>query len=232
MIADVLPSFKCPAIFNISGGTRLFCVLGGPGQRTEVERTHGKHDQLSSTIVDQPSTVLTSQVVSKVCEALPGIFTVQSYFAGASIDFEPHVWHDGAPKSQMSYQMFKQFAMFKHVDKMQSLVGEPGLDVFWAQGLNRSDTKTLTNLILFCSNESLGRILRGCNLVTQDARVYAPSGGIVVINIPIGAQAGFGVSCGPFAHHALHWGSTTAEEYHAIHTTPIESEPAKEPGTL
>jgi hypothetical protein len=228
MIPDVLPSFKCPAIFDISGGTRLFCVLGGPGQRAEVERAHGKHDQLSSnTIVDQPSAVLTSQVVAKVCEALPGIFTTQSYFTGASIDFVPHVWHDGAPKSEMSYHMFKQLAMFKHVDKMQGLVGEPSLDVFWAQALNRTDTKTLTTQILFCSNESLGRIVRGCNLVTPDARLYVPSGGIVMFNIPIQAQAGMAVACGPFSHHGLHWGSVTAEEYQAIHrpiNIPIQAQ--------
>lgn len=72
------------------------------------------------------------------------IIRVPSLFDGAEIDFVPDVWHDGAPKSVMSYDMFKQVGMFKHVDKMQDLVAEPSVDLFWEQGLNRTDVKTLS----------------------------------------------------------------------------------------
>lgn len=47
----------------------------------------------------------------------------------------------------------------------------------------------------------------------------------MLITIPINAQAGFGVSCGRLAHHAMH--CTTREEYQAIHN--MEAGPHSEP---
>ena len=277
MIAPaVLPQFACPAIFDISGGTRLFCVMGGPGKRMEVERTHGKygHDLSTTTIVDQPWDMATKEVVTKVAEALPGIIRTPSFFNGVNVDYRPTVWHDGAPKSVMSYNVFKQIAMFPYVDAMkgpptmgrvrrellegrwtragQKYVLEtygympddddeflalegyrpeddvfdcefaPSVDYFWEHALNRVDNKLVKTVILFCSSESLGRILRGTNLVTQDARICTPSGGIVPITIPIGVQASVGICCGPYGHHAMHWGSTTEAEYRAIHQPQLQ----------
>jgi|688.fasta_scaffold40918_4 hypothetical protein len=220
----VLPIFKCPAIFDISGGTRVFCVLGGPGQRTEVERSQGKHghDLSTNTIVDQPSYVLTKEVVTKVVKALEEITRVVPYFDGAAIDYIPDVWHDGAPKSVMSYEIFKQVAQFRHVDKMKDSTKQASIDVFWEEALNRSDVTLVKTVIVFCSNESLGRILRGTNLVLPNARTCAASGVIIPINIPINVQASICLGCGPLAHQDLHWGTTTEQEYQAIQLSKQE----------
>jgi hypothetical protein len=224
MIPTSLPAFKCPAIFEISGGTRVFCVMGGPGQRTEVERTQGKHGHTLSTntIVDQPSCVLAKEVVTKVVKALEEITRVIPYFDGAAIDYIPDVWHDGAPKSVMSHEIFEQVAQFRHVNKMKDSTKHASIDVFWEEALNRTDVTLVKTVIVFCSNESLGRILRGTNLLLPNARTCAASGVIIPINIPINAQASLCLGCGPFAHHDLQWGTTTKEEYQAMQPSKQE----------
>lgn len=203
-------------------------MLGGPGQRTEVERTQGKHGHTLSTntIVDQPSCVLAKEVVTKVVKALEEITRVIPYFDGAAIDYIPDVWHDGAPKSVMSHEIFEQVAQFRHVNKMKDSAKHASIDVFWEEALNRTDVTLVKTVIVFCSNESLGRILRGTNLLLPDARTCAAGGVIIPINIPINAQASVCLGCGPFAHHNLQWGTTTKEEYQAMHNT---ADPHSEP---
>ena len=84
-------------------------------------------------------------------------------------------------------------------------------------GVNRVDKDTITTVILFCSLETIYKILRECDLVTPTGRICMPSGGIAMINLPIGGLPSFSIAAGPFASNAMHWGTDTEAEYRAIH---------------
>ena len=211
-MALVLPPVECPCIFYISGGTRLILVSGGPGQRLTAERELGKCG-LSHGGVDQANDDF-AWVQQRVTEALPQFFRTPSNFEGAEQNHVPTVWHDGAPKSVWSYNIFKRTALYKFRDG--AAAGDTA-DSFWENGINRTDKNVVTTVVLFCSLQTIYRIMLACNLITPTARIAIPSGGIACITIPIGAPASFSMAAGPFASNALYWGTVTEQEYDTIH---------------
>ena len=212
-LCSQLPPFACPEIFDISGGTRLVCVIGGPGKRMALERSQGKCE-LSNSNPDAADLEQTERYMLEVVKALPSFIRELSLFRGAQQDTWPSVYHDGAAKSMASFDAFTRMARYGFNNMMKD--GAASLDQFWASGLNH-DIDVVKPVILFCSNESLNRILRGCNLATSQARFLAPSGGIAVVNIPVGAQPSVMICAGPFAPHAMQWGTVTQAEYTQIH---------------
>ena len=236
---DLPSDVKCPAIFDISGGTRLFCVSGGPGHRFTQERMRGKCE-VSHTGVDQVNSAM-DFVPIEVTRALKEFFRTPSNFKGADENFIPVVYNDGAPKSRHSCQVFMQTALYSFRNGMDAAddtgdeaagagageaAGKVTANYFWQNGLNRSDVNTVKTAVLFCSLETIYRILRKCNLITPSARITMPSGGIAVINLPIGALPSFSIAAGPFASHTLHWGTVTEQEYTSIHGPAGASEAA------
>ena len=212
-MALVLPPFECPSIFNISGGTRLILISGGPGQRLKAERELGKCD-LSHGGVDQVNDDF-AWVPQRVAQELPQFFRTPSHFAGAKQVLDPTVWHDGAPKSVWSYDIFKRTVLYKFRD---SAAAGGTADHFWENGINRTDRNVVTTAILFCSLQTVYRIMLACNLITPTARIAMPSSAIAIITIPIGAPASFSMAAGPFASNVLHWGTVTEQESKAIHS--------------
>jgi hypothetical protein len=89
--------------------------------------------------------------------------------------------------------------------------------MFWEHGLNRTDTSTVKTALLFCSLETIYRILLKCGLITATARICVPNGGLTIVNLPIGAPPSMCIAAGPYASRALHWGTVTKQEYDAIH---------------
>ena len=89
-----LPPTKCPEIFEITGGTRLFLVSGGPGHRLTREREAGKcelsHGGLERTNQDM------AFVPAYVTAELSTYFRTPSLFEGAALSTCPVVWHDRA----------------------------------------------------------------------------------------------------------------------------------------
>lgn len=245
---DLPSDCKCPAMFYTSGGTCLICVSGGPGNRFTQERMRGKCE-VSHTGADQVNSAL-DFVPIKVTRALKEFIRTPSNFKGADRNCIPVVYHDGAPKSEHSYQVFVQTALYSFRDGMPAAdgtgdeaagagageeaagagtgeaAGKVTADYFWQNGLNRSDVNTVKTAVLFCSLETIYRILRKCNLITPSARITMPSGGIAVINLPIGALPSFSIAAGPFASHTLHWGTVTEQEYTSIHGPAGASEAA------
>ncbi len=184
-----------------------------------LERSQGKCE-LSNSNPDAADLEQTERCMLEVVKALPSFLRELSLFRGAQQDTWPSVYHDGAAKSMASFDAFTRMATYAFNNMMKD--GAASLDQFWASGLNH-DIDVVRPVILFCSNESLNRILRGCDLATSQARFVAPSGGIAVVNIPVGAHPSMMVCAGPFAHHAMHWGTVTQAEYTQIHASASAS---------
>ena len=210
-----LPEVNCPCMFDITGGTRLFCVSNGPGQRVAREREAGKCEVSHGG--EDPVHADFAFVPAKVTKELLPFLRTPSRFAGAKQMFRPSVWHDGTPKSAFSYDVFRRTALYDFEDCMHESAAPATADVFWEKALNRTDTDTVTTVLLFCSLETMYRILRKCNLITRVARICMPSGGFFEINIPIGAPASFTIAAGPYASNALHWGTVNQAEHDALH---------------
>lgn len=68
----------------------------------------------------------------------------------------PTVWHDGAPKSVWSYDIFKRTALYKFRD---SAAAGGTADRFWENGINRTDKNVVTTAVLFCSLQTIYRII-------------------------------------------------------------------------
>ena len=178
-----------------------------------LERSQGKCE-LSNSNPDAADLEQTERYMLEVVNALPSFLRELSLFRGAQQDTWPSVYHDGAAKSMASFDAFTRMARYGFNNMMKD--GAASLDQFWASGLNH-DIDVVKPVILFCSNESLNRILRGCDLATSQARFVAPAGGIAVVNIPVGAHPSVMICAGPFAHHAMHWGTVNQAEYTQIH---------------
>lgn len=211
----VLPEFQCPAIFNLVGGTRIFLVRGGPGKRGMVERTTGKCE-VSNTSVDVP--YKTRVISDRLAVQLETLLTTTNRFDGARIDPVPTVFHDGAPKSIDSFLGFTSTTLMSFRDGMVNAPEQVDATYFWdhPHGRNFTNIDVLKTVVVFCSMETIYRVLLVGKIITPTSRIFCGSGGIVPVMFPIQAPASLAVGMGPFANGALRWGLVTEEEYNGV----------------
>lgn len=202
-----LPDVSCPIIFNIAGGTRVFLVRAGPGERSSKERTDGKCN-LSFKSDDKPNH-RTDEVQSKVALELEGIISRVNNFKGATIDTLPTIFHDGQPKSVHSYNVFRSVAAMPHNDGMKDAPDEVTADYFWNYGMNRTDVKTLTSIIVFAGTKTIYSVLAAAN---SYSRIIVGAGAIVPVMFPINGMPSVAIGMGEFAPNAMRWGIVTEEE--------------------
>ena len=204
-----LPDVDVPQIFKIQGGTRMFLVRGGPGKRSDVERTVGEN-RLSHG-PDTEKSLRTVDTHLEVAQQMERLTNVVSKFSGADIRYYPHVYHDHGPKSVYAYEIFKERTPMAFRDAMD----DPKTNDFWKHGLNRSNPDLLKTVIVFASTKTIYQVLRQAQML---GRITCAAGGIIPIMFPTHGQPSICVGMGPWAHGALRWGLVTNQEYEAGQT--------------
>lgn len=199
-----LPDVEVPQIFKIQGGTRMFLVRGGPGRRSDIERTIGEN-KLSHE-PDTQKTLRTVDTHLQVAQQMERLINVVSKFSGADVRYYPHVYHDNGPKSVFSYEIFKERTPMAFHDGM----ADPKTNNFWKHGLNRTNPDVLKTIIVFASTKTIYQVLRQAQML---GRITCAAGGIIPVMFPTHGQPSLCVGMGPWAHGALRWGFVTNQEY-------------------
>lgn len=211
-----LPDAKCPLFFDLIGGTRVFLVRGGPGVRSSKERTDGKCD-LSFKRGDYSDAKRTEHVQTVIAEEIEKIITTNNKFDGAIINTVPTVYHDGQPKSIDSYDIFREMTSIAYTDGMSDVKDDEKIDAnyFWNHGINRTDSKTITSIIVFAGMKTILQVLKASGCFS---RITCAAGGIIPVMVPISGNMSVALGMGPYAHSALRWGSVTKDEYDMANT--------------
>ena len=92
----------------------------------------------------------------------------------------------------ISEKLFKPKSLLAYEDGISG--GYPvSMDIVWYAIIGKlvEHTTTTRPVILFCSVNTMYRILRTLNLITYNARIIISSGGYLVINIPRNALPSF-----------------------------------------
>ena len=200
-------------------------VHAGPGKRVVLERQQGKCDiseVVNDGVIPGHGLTETSQVTASV--ELEALVTTLSRFDGATQDLVPQVFHDMAEKSIYSYDIFKTHARMKFRDGMKRL-RDAGIELtptaWWDHGTNRKDIMRQTSVVVFCSMQTIYQVLAAANIL---GRFTSASGGITVVNFPIGGQPSLCLGQGTMARGNLRWGVVTEDEtQHGYNTQIIES---------
>ena len=215
-----------PPMFKTGPDTRLLLVSGGPCERLETERqTHACATEL---LVGTTFSNNFKFVALDTTQELERFVNMDSSYPGVRLSRVPSVWHDGRPKSQGSYDVFKQTALFAHQAVMRDMPEAPDLaEAVWERALNRTKYDALEQAIVFCSVNTMYRFLQTLELITPDARILIASGAIAIVNVPIFGQPSFGIGAGKQGVRSLQWGTVTRSEYlvgkaHAAHTKDAE----------
>jgi hypothetical protein len=220
MMTEWLQQQRCdPWLSHNNPGVRLICVSGGPCTSLDAEVASGT----------QVFSEAKQFVAEKAVEGLRPFLTTPSNFAHPPFDSKPIVFHDGRPKSKGTYEVFKAKSLMAFEDGMSppsSSRFQVHVGIVWYTIINRlvENATTTRPVILFCSVNTMYRILRTLNLITDTARIIISSGGYLVINIPRHALPSFNVGCGPWAWQSLVWAVNTKDEYHAYQDEEMHKE--------
>lgn len=101
----------------------------------------------------------------------------------------------------------------------------------WQEALNRTKYNTLEQAIVFCSVNTMYRILQTLELITADARILIASGAIAVVNVPIFGNPSFSIGAGKQGIRSLQWGTVTRDEYLVGEAQRIAKEQKAKAGT-
>mgnify|MGYP000282776735 CR=1 FL=1 len=217
-----LPKITFDKIFDMVGGSRVYLIRAGPGNRSVKERTEGKCDLSFSN--DHGQTNITDYVQSTVARALEEITTRNNKFTGPSktrVVTRPLIFHDGQPKSIDAYNIYKSSVHGPFDDGMKlapesMTIADVTADFFWSH-LNRTDASVLNTIFVFSGTETIYRVLAAANC---HARLLAGSGTVIPVVFPVVGKPSMGIGMGPFAPNFLRWGNITEEEAAAVSKTP------------
>ena len=210
-----LPMVDTSYIFEMTGGSRIFLIRGGPGNRSTKERTTGKCDLSMSQ--DSGQNRITAHVQSTVAHALEGISTRVNKFTGPSavrVQTRPILFHDGQPKSIDAYEIYKSCVHGPFDDGMVDAPEVVTADFFWSR-INRTDAAVLNTIFVFAGTKTIYRVLAAVNC---HARIIAASGTVIPVVFPVVGKPSLGIGMGPFAPNCLRWGNVTEEEVKQLRT--------------
>lgn len=204
---------SCPLFFNTIGGTEVFLVRGGPGERASKERSEGKCD-LSFKGGDVPTceTTIVQQQTSFELSAMTRAATTSKFATEAGTVFEEDVllMHDGLSKSVGSFDEILRNGNFAN--------GMVGYDPYmmtpieWFRSKwNEENKHAVRRIVYVCGTAAIYQILGSfCAFVP---RLRMAAGAILQIAFPFVGEPSVSIGMGSSAWKALHWGTVTEEEY-------------------
>ncbi len=218
---QTLPEVNVPIIFDMVGGTRVFLVRSGPGNRSKKECGNGKCDL--SMVPDFGRHSATDDVQAAATLALePLLTTLNKFDQNVRIVARPHVFHDGSSKSRDAYDIFMERKRVAFYDGMKDAPEQVDAAYFWSK-LNRKDAGILNTFVVFASTETIYKVMNsaGCT-----ARLLCAAGAIVPTVFPVVGKPSVGIGLGPNANGCMRWGNVTEEEFVSASQPPASKRTA------
>jgi len=222
-VSQTLPQVIVPTIFDMVGGTRIFMVRAGPGNRSRKECANGKCDL--SMIPDVGRHSATDDVQAAATLALePLLTTLNKFDQNVRIVSRPHVFHDGSSKAHDAYDIFMERKRMAFYDGMKAAPEQVDASYFWSK-VNRTDASILNTFVVFASTETIYKVMQsaGCT-----ARLLCAAGAIVPTVFPVVGKPSIGIGLGPNANGCMRWGNVTEEEFVSASQPPASKRTSKE----
>ena len=229
-MALILPKHEDPMLVTPNPGLRLICVSGGPCTSLGTEMQSGVLDRTGPQVGSEAKAF----VAEKAIDGLPQFLdTVSNYGTRVPVNRVPTIYHDGRTKSKWTYDICKQRRLQKFNDGMHQSTDKRDIvplsfdvrcvadapQLVWTHIMTWHMPKhEIDQVVLFCSVNTMYRILRSLKLITDTARILIASGGYLVINIPHNALPSFNVGAGPWGWQSMVWGTATQTEHAAFAT--------------